>query len=252
VLWKNVLYYTRNFSLFIPIAVTGFAAVLGIILFSEEGPSMGLLAAGLVYVGFAGLIAVLGPLGFRNDLRNDLRNIQLLRTLPIGGARMVAAQLAGSTSAMTAAQVALLIPGVILVLLSGRVPQPALVLAGAVAAILALPAFNAIALGIQNGIALWIPAWSRIGSDQPGGVEFMGAQMMNLLGSILVFMIALIPPLIVGSIAFAVAALKWGNYGAVPGALLFIAALYGEVFLMVNLLGRVYDRLDPVESGLLQ
>ncbi|MEX2282401.1 MAG: putative ABC exporter domain-containing protein [Gemmatimonadota bacterium] len=252
VLWKNVLYYTRNFSLFIPIAVTCFAALFGVIVFTEEGSSLALLVAGLVYLGFAGLIAVLGPLGFRNDLRNDLRNIQLLRTLPIGGARMVAAQLAGSTSAMTAAQVALLIPGVILVLLSGRMPQASLVIAGALAAVLALPAFNAIALGIQNGIALWIPAWSRIGSDQPGGVEFMGAQMMNLFGSILMFTIALIPPLILGSIVFAGAALKWGNYGVVPGALLFIAALYGEVLLMVNILGNVYDRLDPVESGLLK
>jgi hypothetical protein len=62
----------------------------------------------------------------------------------------------------------------------------------------------------------------------------------------------MIPPLIVASIGVGATAFKWGNYAAIPGALMFIAALYGEVVLMVNLLGRVYERIDPVEAGLLQ
>ncbi len=252
VLWKNILYFTRNFSLFIPIVASCMAVFLGVIAYLEDGLRAGLLVAGLVYIGFAAVIAVLGPLGFRNDLRMDLKNIQLLRTLPVDGPRMVAAQLAGSTCAMTAAQVSLVIPGVILVLLSGRAPHQALILAGSVATVLTLPALNAVALGIQNGIALWIPAWTRIGADQPGGVEFMGAQIMNLIGSIVVFTLALIPPALVGALGAATTALKWGNYAYIPGALMFMAALYGEVFLMVSILGKVYDRLDPVESGLLQ
>ena len=252
VLWKNVLYYTRNLSLMIPILVTVFAIGLGVVFFFEEGLSQAFFAAACVYLGFSLLIAVLGPLGFRVDLRSDLKNIQLLRTLPVAGNRMVAAQLGASTVAMTAAQIALILPGGLLLMLSGLVPRSNLIPLGIIAAVIALPALNAIALGIQNGMALWIPAWTRIGHEQPGGVEFMGAQMMTLFAALIAFLIAMIPPLIVASIGVGATAFKWGNYAAIPGALMFIAALYGEVVLMVNLLGRVYERIDPVEAGLLQ
>jgi hypothetical protein len=176
----------------------------------------------------------------------------LLRTLPVAGNRMVAAQLGASTVAMTAAQIALILPGGLLLMLSGLVPRSSLIPLAIIAAVIALPALNAIALGIQNGMALWIPAWTRIGHEQPGGVEFMGAQMMTLFAALIAFLLAMIPPLIVASIGVGATAFKWGNYAAIPGALMFIAALYGEVVLMVNLLGRVYERIDPVESGLLQ
>jgi hypothetical protein len=241
---------TRTWSLwFVPSAVALLATVGGFIAYRENGIRAGLLVAGAALLTIAGLFALLGPLGFRNDLRMDLKNIELLRTLPIAGPRMVQGQLASSTIALTTAQLVLFVPGVTLLLLSGRAPVPNLFLV-AIAVALALPALNAIALGIQNGVTLWIPAWTRIGAEQPGGVEFMGGQIMNLFASVVAFALAMIPPLIVGAIGSAGALMQWGKAAYIPGAIMFIAALYGEVYLLTLLLGRVYDRLDPIESGL--
>jgi ABC-2 type transport system permease protein len=251
ILWKNVLYTTRNYSLLGPtILILGVAGVLGFIGYRESGASTGLVAAGATFLGFVGLIVVLGPLGFRNDLRMDLKNIQLLRTFPIDGPRMVGAQLAGSTLAMASAQIALLVPGVLLILLSGRGPAAPIIVAVALAILLLLPGLTAIALAIQNGIALWIPAWTHIGAEQAGGVEFMGAHIMNLIGSFLIFALALVPPALAGAIAGGASALKWGNAAYVPATLIFIAALYIEAYLIVLFMGRVYDRIDPIEAGL--
>lgn len=251
ILWKNVLYATRNSSMFVFMVVLTLVpiAFIGVLSFLEDrNISTAFEIGGIMLLSLTGALFFFGPLGFRNDLRMDLKKIELLRTLPLDGDRMVASQLAASTSAMTLAQLAFLVPGAFLLWLSADAP-PNLVLV-TLLAILVLPALNAIALGIQNGMALVFPAWSRIGADQVGGIEHMGQQIMTVAGATAVLILALIPPLLAGAVAGGVTYSLLQRYAFIPGALAATAALYGEVVLMIGWLGEVYDRLDPVEAGL--
>src|SRR5439155_1724547 len=52
---------------------------------------------------------VLGPQWVRNDLRNDLLKLDLLRSYPLPGRAVVAAETAASTLVLTALQLALLV-----------------------------------------------------------------------------------------------------------------------------------------------
>lgn len=249
ILWKNVLYFTRNSSAFLAIAALVVATLFGVVAYVEELKlSAAFLASGITLLVMSGVLFFFGPLAFRNDLRMDLKKIELLRTLPLNGTRMVAAQLASSTTAITTTQFALLIPGVLLLLLSGGGPENLVLLA--LLALLAFPALNAIALGIQNGLALAFPVWTRIGAEQVGGIEHMGQQIMTMVGAAALLMLALVPALLVGAVCGAALFPLFGRLTFIPGAFGSIAALYAEVFLLIGWLGGMYDRLDPVEAGL--
>lgn len=251
--WKNVLHFTRSLSLFVPIIVLLAASFIGTMAYLEERSiTAAFTAAGAILLAIGGALFLFGPLAFRNDLRMDLKNIELLRTLPVTGVRMIAAQIAGSTFALTFTQLFFLLPGTILLLL-GWQSVPAGRIAGvAVGVIVALPAINAITLTIQNALALLYPGWTTLGAQRPGGIEHMGQQILTTIGGAALLVLALIGPLIVGAIGAGIMWPVWAERAYIPGVAFFIAGLYAEAVVFFQLLGPVYDRLDPVEAGLIK
>jgi hypothetical protein len=252
VLWKNILYSTRSLSLTTPLLLSFFPLMFGVIGYIEKGVPGALLGAGGVLFGLAGFVTVMGPLGFRNDFRMDLTRIELLRSLPVHGVRLALAEVGASTIALSAAQCALIIAGATFVLSSGVDPFARWAALYTIPVLLIAPAFNALALGFQNAVALLYPAWVQLGAETPGSVEFMGQQMLNVLVNLFMRVIALLPGLLIGGVAAALLTPTLGALAFIAAGLLCAATLYAEAYFLIAWLGRRYDGLDLVEAGVLR
>ncbi|NNG17209.1 MAG: hypothetical protein HKM89_12080, partial [Gemmatimonadales bacterium] len=250
IVWKNLVAVDRAQHLRRMLVIAIFAAAIFFAMFAGREAEWAKLVSGLL-VGWAAMWLLFGPLWVRNDLRSDLVNVDLLRTYPIGGRTVVAAEAASSAIVLTAAQLGLLLLATLaslgirdLGLSEGA--RAALFVGAAVV----LPAINLVGMLIQNGIALFFPAWVTLGPRRPSGVEALGQSMLVTVPYLLALAFALAGPFAVGYGAAVLLAplLGFGSYVAGVIVLLLGAAL--EVFLIVEWLGGVYDRLDPSKTEL--
>jgi hypothetical protein len=191
------------------------------------------------------MMLVLGPRAMRNDLRQDLLNLPLLKAYPLSGTTMVAAQVASPTLLLTAFQLALCVLGWWAAPAEFRPPVLSVnTMAIAVLLPVVLLTFNAIAIGIQNGAALVFPAWVRLGG-QVGGVEVIGQSILVTLGSLLAQALMLILPAALGAaLYFATRHVLGPATFVVAGAGGFLA-LGAELVAFLIVLGDVFDKLDP-------
>jgi ABC-2 type transport system permease protein len=250
--WKNLVAFGRGLranTLFLLLMITLLGLIsVSISVSSPERAAQGLAAAALT---LAAAVVLLGPLGIRNDLRQDLARVSLLRTYPLRGWSIVSAEIASAAIVLTLAQLILIAiafgASVYADLIGGRALIFVVVFGSAV---LVLPALNGLALAIQNALALFFPEWMRIGAVDAGGVEFMGQHILRMVGSMLLLAMGLLGPLLVAaSIAFPLGPLL-ALWSALPAAVMFIVALWAEVALIVAWLGRAFERVDPVEAGI--
>lgn len=255
IVWKNLISVlrtrrVRNVALVVAAGAAG-AAILTLVLRSDFGEVIGSLA---LTWGIA--LLVIGPQYVRNDLRNDLRKLDLLRTYPLSGTTIVAAEIAASTVVLALLQLALLGVAYIAFLRAASPPslfgaelslaaRSALLLAAAIA----VPALSYTGLLIHNAAALLFPAWVHLGSGRPGGVEALGQNLLTMLAFVVLLGAAAAVP---AAAAFAVAtALRPGGWwAAVPAALTLALGLATECALALKWLGGVFSRTDVTEAGL--
>jgi len=203
------------------------------------------IAAAIALIG-AGYLALLGPLAVRNDLRQDLAYLPVLRTFPLPGHRVVLAEVLSPTLALSAVQLALILAAYLLTL--GRViaidiPLATRTLALAGAAI-AIPLLNATSFTIQNALALLFPGWSRLGATTtPTGFEMMGQRLLAAFAAMVALLLALVLPTLAGlAVAWLVSAslVPTVIVATIAGCLTSVA----ELAVACRWLGRVYDRTD--------
>lgn len=248
--WKNLIGVTRALR-WSSVLVLGGGIVLliAIVSYQASGPTAGELTGAIAGV-WAGLTIITGPLWVRNDLRQDLPRLALLRSYPLRGARVVAAQVASSVVVLSALQYLLLAISFVALLFSDDAPldppRRGLLLA---ALVVGLPVLNAASLSIQNGIALLFPSWVRLGPSRPSGVEAMGQNLLTTLSATLLLALLLLLPVLAGWLALLALrpALGGGAYGV--GLVVLLTALGGEVAAIIRWLGRVFDRTEPTETG---
>lgn len=250
VLWKNVLYYSRNFTVALIPIVLALPVFAGVMTYIEEDLRAAFFGAGLTLLMLAGVIILLAGQIFRNDLRMDFKSIELIRTLPLNGRQLLTAEIGASVATATILQLVLAIPALLLMLASGHLENTGSALVMAWYVMLGLPAINGLSLGVQNAIALFFPAWLQVGAARPGGVESMGGHMLSMVAALLIFALLLVPPMLVSMGMLAYASAQIGQIAVVPASLSFIATMYGELVLIVFWLGAAYDRFDPVAAGL--
>ncbi len=245
-LWKNLASVMRTGRS--RGTVLGFAAVaLAVVLLSAgEGSATLLEIVGWLAAMWAGFLLVLGPQWVRNDLRTDLSRLALLRSYPLRGRTVVGAESAGSTAVLTALQLGL--AGIAyLAFWGGEVEDPSLELRTAVlaAALVFLPAINFLAMLIQNGAALLLPAWVRIGPDRPIGVEALGHNMLVMSGFVAILAVLLLGPAAVAGAVFVGLEPVSGWWAAAPAALGALAVAGLEARILLSRLGRVFEATDP-------
>lgn len=250
ILWKNLLAVVRtrrarsmaaSFA-----AVGGLAGLLSFKVDATIAEVVGWLAA-----IWAALTLVIGPQWIRNDLRNDLLKLDLLRSYPLRGRAVVAAETAASTMVLTALQLGLLFVAYLAFLGNDRM-DPSLDVRSAVllGAVVCLPGINFLGMLIQNGAALLFPAWAHLGSGRPGGVEALGQNMLMITAYGALLAAGLVGPALLAAGLFALLEGAMGWWAAAPAAGVLLASLGAEAAVILRWLGRVFEGTDAAGAGI--
>ena len=240
--WKNTLSLTRMGAVRTILLLVAFAIVAGKL--ARDGGNAHTFAPAMPFLMLTGMFLLLGPRMVRNDLRQDLLQIALLKTYPISGAKMVAAQMVSPALVLTIIQLAVLLAGVIALPLAVLLQWGAVTFAlGIVTVLLALVSLNGATIGIQNGAALMFPSWIRLGPDS-GGIEAIGQNLLLTLLSLVALIVALIGPVAAGFVVRTLAE-NAGPAQWVAAVATGAVALMLETFGMVLALGNVFERTDP-------
>jgi hypothetical protein len=245
-LWKSLAAVVRTSRARVAAYAFG-GGVAAIAVLAVAGTSATLLEiTGWLAAMWAGFLLVLGPQWIRNDLRADLARLAVLRSYPLRGRTVVAAETAGSTTVLTAVQLGLL--GIAyLALWAAEVEDPSLGLRTGIlaAAVVFLPATNFLAMLIQNGTALLLPGWVRIGPDRPIGIEALGHNILVMAGFLGVLLVLLLFPAIAGGGVLVGLEPTIGWWAAAPAAAAALAVAGLEARVLLVRLGRVFEATDP-------
>ncbi len=190
---------------------------------------------------------LLGPQLLRHDLRKDLALADMLKLYPLRGWQIVLGELLAPAVILTVIQWLLLIFTVMLFSRwpgGGLVEWPLRIGVGFGTAIV-LPLLNLITLQIPNGAVLLFPGWFQAGKEGAHGIEATGQRLIFLLGSVFVFILALVPAAIVFAVAFLLLKLIFSLLLALPVASIATAAVLAiEAALGMRLLGWLFERFD--------
>ena len=202
-------------------------------------------------LGFAAAILLvwslfLGPQFLRQDFRQDLPLVDVLKMYPLPGWHIVLGELLGPAIILTAIQWLLVGVGVVI---CSRSQIPLLAGWGSLAfgsgiAVIA-PMINLVTLQVPNSAVLLFPAWFQPAKEGPQGIEATGQRIILVIGQLFVFFVALVPAILACVGVLMLLTPVFSLTIAFPFAS-FAAALVlaGEAVLGFFLLGRVFDRFD--------
>ena len=249
-LWKNLLAVVRTRRTGNrPAAFLGGAVAAAALSFQGDGTVAEI--AGWLATTWAALSLVIGPQWIRNDLRSDLLKLDLLRSYPLPGRSVVAAETAASTVVLTCMQFGLLLIAYIAFMgVPGLDPPLDLRTTALAAAIVCLPGINFLGMLIHNGTALLFPAWVHLGSNRPGGVEALGQNMLMIVAYAALLAMALAVPAVIAAGLGILLEGSLGWWAAVPAALVLLLGIAAESVVLVRRLGRVFERMEPI-AGLM-
>jgi ABC-2 type transport system permease protein len=250
ILWKNLVAVTRTRRVRnVALTLSGAGGIVAVLSFDPEGTLAEV--AGWFATCWAGLLIVIGPQWIRNDLRGDLLKLDLLRSYPLRGWAVVVAEAAASTLLLTVIQLSLLSIAYLAFLgnqsMIPSLEERTLLL---LAAVVFLPGINLLGMLIQNGAALLYPAWVRLGSGRPGGVEALGQNLLMMVAFVALLALALFLPVAIAGGAFLLLQPALGAWAALPAALLVLGTMAFEAALIVEWLGGLFERTDPSTAGI--
>lgn len=244
IVWKNILCLRRTAQLRLLVGPLAIAIVFGAAVSSGASDPALFVAAGAAM--FGAMLLVFGARMIRNDLRQDMLNLPLLKALPVAPRDLLLAEVASSTLPMAAIQLAAVVVAFVASLLAKTEPVPLdLRVAILVSAPFATLTLNAALLTIQNGLAVLFPAWMRLGSAVSTGVEALGQNLIATMASILSLGFALVLPVLIGFIAVRYFLLS----GAVAtvGIIVFAScALAFETYGVMKYVARVFEKAEPL------
>jgi hypothetical protein len=219
---------------------------LGAAASSDGGDVAGLIATSAF--ALAAMLLIFGGRLIRNDLRQDMRHLPLLKTLPIAPGELMLAEVASATLPMATAQFSLLVVAYVAALFSDSAPlAPSLRLGLLLAAPFAAVALTGALLTIQNGMAVLFPAWIRLGPAMNTGVEALGQNVLATMANLVSLAIALALPTFVAFLA--VSALGQPPAVGVALVVIFAAVILGaETYLILRLLGRALAKAEPLQA----
>jgi hypothetical protein len=212
--------------------------------------SLGEIAGWLLLTG-AAFTVVTGPQFVRNDLRNDLLKLDLLRSYPLRGRSVVLAEAAASTLVLTVVQLGLLVLAY-LAFLGNRTMVPDLRERTLLLLLVlgCLPAVNLLGMLIQNGAALLFPAWVRLGSARTGGVEALGQNLLMMIAFVALLSATLLVPVALGGGGFLLLRSLLRDWAIIPAVAVLLLTIAFEAALALEWLGRVFEHTDPASAGI--
>ncbi len=248
--WKVVVSFQR----LVPLTRTAILSlvVIGAIVLSMPGIEFGSTLVGSVMLSGAILLVTFGPLYVRTDLQQDMLMLALLRTYPLSGRTIVAAELLGTLALLSVMQAICLAIGLAAMIPwagqwahAGSAARVANAIPILLASALMFPALTALRVAVANAWAVLLPGWVHLGPGRSAGIESLGQNVLSMLGSLLAFLLLLVLP----ALGAAVIALSLrgvaGAWAFIPAALVATAIAGGELWFIVEWLGAVLARTDP-------
>jgi hypothetical protein len=246
IVWKNMLCLRRTVQLHVFIGPLVMSIALGTAFSTGAGWPMHIA---LTALNFAGLMLVLGGRLIRNDLRQDMQHLPLIKSLPMSPHDIVLAEVASSALPMAAVQMALLIIA-FLALIPSRLPffTPDIRLALLVAAPFLIVALNGALITVQNAMAVLFPAWVRLGPIVTTGVEALGQNVLAMLANLVFLGLGLVVPVVV---AFgAVRTLHQTRPIAIALIVIVSSVILSlETYGAMRYLGRGLARAEPMQTA---
>jgi len=249
ILWKNLILVGRYASLRTVLRLLPLIVFFGVI---ARGAGSGGMAVAITATCLPAAFAVVvaGPQVMRNDLRQDLTRLALLKAWPVRGAALIRGEVLAPTVVLTSlAWLLLLAAGVFSAgLPSGTAAAAALQShrwSFLAAGFVLVPALILSQVVVQNGLAVLFPAWVAVGASRARGIDAMGQRLFMFAGILLTLVVSLLPGAIAGAAAAFVVYLATGAVLVVLPALVVAVMVAGECWLAIEGLGRVLDRTDP-------
>lgn len=248
-LWKSVLAVTRQIgSRLLVVLGLGVAAVALLASSGASQPGSGRLAAGGVLMVYGGMAVLFGPRVLRQDLREDLLLLDVLKAYPVRGRDIVVGESLGLTALLTVfvwlsagLGFALMMPALT------ATASPPLWIVIAVGAAVLVPGVVLVQVAGLNGFAVLFPAWSALGTQVSAGVERLGQQIVVMVGSLILLLLVLIPAAIAAGIIAAVFVGISPHAAIVAAASAGSAVLVFEAYLGMYFIGARLDTTDPAD-----
>lgn len=244
--WKNLTAGLRISSPWLLIMAVCALYFLVQSYYSPE-PAVRTTIAALALV-LAALFPFLGSAVFTQDMRLDLPRIELLKSYPISGERLVAAEIAGPLTFVAAVELMMLSVAAI-ILRAADLPAKVAFLATpqfvVVAVMLATPVCAAQLL-IRNAMPILLPGWALRAPDEQRGFIMMGQRLLMLAGNLVVLLFVLLPAACIVGPGLLMA--KYWFHDSMPvvalTTVLATALLFFEVWLGIRFLGRQFEKID--------
>lgn len=248
ILWKNLILVGRYMSLRNVLWLLPLLILLAVAARGSAGQGVAAVM-GAAAPPLAAIAVLLGPQMLRNDLRQDLARLPLLKTWPVSGAALIRGEvLAPTVIATSFAWLALLLA---FVLGAGERAGGAWAALGEyrpsifAAAFILAPAVVAAQVVAHNGLAVLFPAWVAIGATRARGIDAVGQRMLLLAGMLFTLLVSLLPG-VAAAAAFAVVVyLLAGTVLVAAPAMLAALVVAAECWVAIEGLGRILDRTDP-------
>lgn len=249
-LWKNLLATWPYFTLRMFLRVAVLLVIVS--LWLKRHPDW--LPPGLVpFVASlaGGYILVVGPQFARQDLRSDMRRLDLLKTYPLAGWQIVLGELLTPAAILTGlvwlAWLVVVVnadTGTRLTWLNSSV-RSSVGLAGA----MLVPPLVMLQLLVPNAAAVVFPGWFEATRGRGGGPEVMGQRMIFFFAQLLTMVVALLPAAIT---AFALVVILQRFIGLSVAVYVattpVVIVLLAEVALGLWWLGGRFETIDVAEE----
>ncbi len=245
VVWKNLVllgrYATPVMLMRVALPAVTLAVVLGVS--HRTAPTAVFVPVSIMLC--CGL-TLLGPYSVRNDLRQDLARLSVLKSWPVSGRQLCWGEILAPTLV-----VSLLVWLLILIAGSLSLAVPAADfpwrdrVALGLCAMVVFPALILAQVTIQNAAAVIFPGWMAIGPSRPRGVEAMGQQMLMIAGTALLLVVGLLPGALIGGLVLLFGYPLVGWLAAVPASVVLAGLLVAEIVVSVHALGSVLERTEP-------
>jgi hypothetical protein len=255
ILWKNLIVLGRYASLKVLLRFAPLFVVLAIMFSRRSGPTGLTTVVAMICLCVAAFTILLGPQTTRNDLRQDLGHLAILKTWPLSGAALLRGELLAPTLVLAIMTWLFVAAGAIMLggqpiggrgyVLSDRV-------AFMVAAMAIAPGLILAHLVVVNAVAVLFPAWAVIGTSRSRGIDAMGQRMLMFAGVMLTLVIAVLPAAVAAALVGGLLYAATNTIPVVIPAVVLGLVMIVECVVTIELLGRVLDRtdvtaLEPIE-----
>ena len=246
VIWKNLIALMRNSIAWVVIFAGIMAFMLGLALWAHEVTTYTAIGSMLIFMSC--FFPLLGPNVFTNDLRLDMPRLEVLKSYPITGERLIAAEIAAPLFVISILEMLFATAASIMIgfgevnRITKFVATPQFIVA---VLLLTLP-ICAVQLLIRNAIPVLFPAWAMRSKDEPRGFVMMGQRIVTMAGNLFVLGVAMIPAAIVFLPSLWVAYKYFsGNPAFVAVATMpAVGVLLAEVWFGVRALGAQFEQID--------